>query len=81
MNMMSKLSLVVLAMCAATSVAHAEDKSYGTATAKVTLNAAQEWAIEKVSDGEINLNKDNKLDKTVSRMSFKVTNNTVFSWE
>ncbi len=74
MKMMSKLSLMALAMCVATTAAHAGTKSYGTATAKLKVNAAQEWKIEKVGDGEINLNSEGKLGSTVSRITFKVKN-------
>jgi len=58
MNMMRKMSLLALAVCAAGAVstaAHADDKSWGTASAKVTINAAQEWTIAKKQDGELNI--------------------------
>ncbi|EPF0317293.1 hypothetical protein ACSN7O_004704, partial [Enterobacter chuandaensis] len=58
MNMMRKMSLLALAVCAAGAVstaAHADDKSWGTASAKVTVNAAQEWTIAKKQDGVMNL--------------------------
>lgn len=76
MKMMSKLSLVALAMCAASTAVHAEDKSYGTASAKVTVNAMQEWKIEKVSDGVINLKTDGKFKNYGANTAFKVTNST-----
>ncbi|EPF0317397.1 hypothetical protein ACSN7O_004836 [Enterobacter chuandaensis] len=58
MNMMQKMSLLALAVCAAGAVsttARADDKSWGTASAKVTVNAAQEWTIAKKQDGVLNL--------------------------
>ncbi|EPF0317329.1 hypothetical protein ACSN7O_004746 [Enterobacter chuandaensis] len=58
MNMMQKMSLLALAVCAAGAVstaARADDKSWGTASAKVTVNAAQEWTIAKKQDGVMNL--------------------------
>ncbi|WP_129544117.1 hypothetical protein [Serratia sp. 1D1416] len=61
MKMMSKLSLVALALCAASTAVHAEDKSYGTATAKMTVNAMQEWKIEKVQDGNFFVDSGNAL--------------------
>lgn len=76
MKMMNKLSMLALAMCAASTMVHAEEKSYGTATAKTTVNATQEWKIETVSDGVINLNKDGKFDSYGTFATFKVINNT-----
>lgn len=80
MKMMSKLSLVALAMCAATSVAHAEDKSYGTASAKMIVNAMQEWKIEKVQDGNFYVDSNNTFVANSSTggkfASFKVSNLT-----
>ncbi|EPF0317365.1 hypothetical protein ACSN7O_004797 [Enterobacter chuandaensis] len=87
MNMMQKMSLLALAVCAAgavSTVARADDKSWGTASAKVTVNAAQEWKIEKVKDGIINLEKDNhytNYSDNVTKMggvntTFKITNGT-----
>ncbi|EPF0317241.1 hypothetical protein ACSN7O_004642 [Enterobacter chuandaensis] len=64
MNMMRKMSLLALAVCAAGAVsttARADDKSWGKASAKVTVNAAQEWTIEKVNDGSFNIGTDGKL--------------------
>ncbi|EPF0317392.1 hypothetical protein ACSN7O_004829 [Enterobacter chuandaensis] len=61
MNMMQKMSLLALAVCAAGAVstaARADDKSWGTASAKVTVNAAQEWTIAKKQDGVMNLKAD-----------------------
>ncbi|EPF0317408.1 hypothetical protein ACSN7O_004848 [Enterobacter chuandaensis] len=61
MNMMQKMSLLALAVCAAGAVsttARADDKSWGTASAKVTVNAAQEWTIAKKQDGVFNINDD-----------------------
>ncbi|EPF0317282.1 hypothetical protein ACSN7O_004688 [Enterobacter chuandaensis] len=61
MNMMQKMSLLVLAVCAAGAVstaARADDKSWGTASAKVTVNAAQEWTIAKKRDGVMNMAPD-----------------------
>ncbi|EPF0317373.1 hypothetical protein ACSN7O_004806 [Enterobacter chuandaensis] len=58
MNMMQKMSLLALAVCAAGAVstaARADDKSWGTASAKVTVNAAQEWTIAKKQDGVLNI--------------------------
>jgi len=61
MNMMQKMSLLALAVCAAgavSTVARADDKSWGTASAKVTVNAAQEWTIAKKQDGVLNIAKN-----------------------
>ncbi len=74
--MMSKLSLMALAMCVATTAAHAGNKSYGTATAKLKVNAMQEWKIEKVGDGEMYLNSESKAGNTVTHMTFNVKNGT-----
>ncbi|EPF0317375.1 hypothetical protein ACSN7O_004808 [Enterobacter chuandaensis] len=86
MNMMQKMSLLALAVCAAgavSTVARADDKSWGTASAKVTVNAAQEWKIEKVNDGSFNIGTDGKLTDGAAggnaagvHPEFKVTNNS-----
>ncbi|HEJ7196679.1 TPA: hypothetical protein SMF76_002357 [Serratia marcescens] len=77
--MMSKLGLVALVMCAASTTAQAASKSYGTASASVVVNPMQEWKIEKVQDGNLYLNGDGRLtkfQKDAIRAKFKVTNRT-----
>lgn len=79
MSMMKKMSLVALAVCAVSTAAHAEVKSWGTATASVKVNAMQEWGIAKVRDGNLYLDKDNDvvgLGPNKIQVEFKVVNNS-----
>lgn len=79
MSTMKKMSLVALAVCAVSTAAHAEEKSFGTATASLKVNAMQEWAIVKVKDGNLYIDKDGKastIGSDVAFPEFKVVNNS-----
>lgn len=79
MSMTKKMSLVALAVCVVSTAAHAEDKSWGTATASVKINAMQEWGITKVKDGNLYLNKNGTLSgvgPNRSKPEFRVVNNS-----
>ncbi|EPF0317384.1 hypothetical protein ACSN7O_004821 [Enterobacter chuandaensis] len=78
MKMMQKMSLLALAACAAGAVvstpAKAEDRSWGTAGAKVTVNALQAWKIEKAQEGDVKLNDAGRIDAAATLVTFKITN-------
>jgi len=73
-----KLGLIALAICATSTVAHAGDslRSYGTASAKVTLQATHAWKIEKKSDVSEKLDVDGHLADSQKLASFDIKNLT-----